>query len=73
MVIELREWSRMTEQLRRYYLCNAQTPESDGEESIPGEQSLERDVEILRSFFLESGGRPRLGSSCRHGFRLSPE
>jgi len=30
-------------------LCDAQTPESDGEESIPGEQCEQRDVEILRS------------------------
>ncbi len=36
-------------------LCDAQTPESDGEESIPGEQSEERDVEILRSLPVPAG------------------
>jgi len=57
LVERLRVVSR---QIRRCHqrldaLCDAQTPESDGEESIPGEQNEERDVEILRSLPVPAG------------------
>ena len=54
-------------------LCDAQTPESDGEESIPGEQSEERDVEILGSLVDRSiSRRGRRASRVIGGGRRLP-